>query len=156
MALFFRLYLKLCVVKNVLLFIQLLLFASILQAQKIDSITFNLYTDSLKKGFYNYINVDGRFDNGRWLPLSAEDVTFTSNAGTFNGNDLFIDSAYTGDSVWVKATVKNNPQLWKEVIIYIRKRPFTELLKTNEEVINEYKQQPVRHKNKKEKTKNSS
>ena len=35
-----------------------------ISAQNLDSIFFNLYTDSLKKGTYNYINVDGQFTDG--------------------------------------------------------------------------------------------
>ena len=107
------------------------------KAQKLDSIYFNLYTDSLKKGFYNYINVDGKFSNGTWMPLDTSTVVFTANTGHFKGNDLFIDSSYTADSVRVKAIVKTDPRLWKEVIIYIRKRGFDEPLKTDEEILGE-------------------
>jgi hypothetical protein len=41
------------------------------------------------------------------------------------------------DSIVVRAALRSNPTIWKEVIIYIRKRPFTEPLKTNEEVLDE-------------------
>ncbi len=57
-------------------------------AQKLDSIYFNLYTDSLKKGTYNYINVEGKYDNGRYLPLTNKDVKFSSSDGFFGGNSL--------------------------------------------------------------------
>jgi hypothetical protein len=103
-------------------------------AQKIESIHFNLYTDSLKKGFYNYINVDGKYTDGKWLPLTANELTLTCNAGPFKGNDLFIDSSYTAETVTVKAILKSNPEIWKEVTIYIRKRGF-EPLKTADELI---------------------
>ena len=106
-------------------------------AQKLDSIYFNLYTDSLKKGFYNYINVDGKFSNGNWMPLDTSTIVFTANTGHFKGNDLFIDSSYTADSVLVKAIVKADPRLWKQVVIYIRKRGFDEPLKTDEEILDE-------------------
>lgn len=107
--------------------------------QKVEAIYFNLYTDSLKKGFYNYINVDGRFSDGNWLPLDSTHIRFTANTGFFDGNDLFIDSSYTADSVIVKAALKSDPSIWKDVVIYIRKRPFTEPLKTNEEILDEMK-----------------
>ena len=106
-------------------------------AQKLESIYFNLYTDSLKKGFYNYINVDGKFSNGNWMPLDTSTIVFTANTGHFKGNDLFIDSSYTADSVLVKAIVKADPRLWKQVVIYIRKRGFDEPLKTDEEILDE-------------------
>jgi hypothetical protein len=108
-----------------------------LQAQKVESIHFNLYTDSLKKGFYNYINIDGKFTDGTWQPLDTSAITFVANTGFFQGNDLFIDSSFTGDKVKVKATLKSNPRMSKEVIIYIRKRGFDEPLKTNDEIIDE-------------------
>ena len=57
----------------------------------------------------------------------------------FKGNDLFIDSSYSADSVTVRAVLKSNPSIWKETTIHIRKRPFTEPLKTNEEILEEMK-----------------
>ena len=109
-------------------------------SQKIESIYFNLYTDSLKKGFYNYISVDGKNSQGQWQPLDSNNIVFTSNAGYFKGNDLFIDSSYSGVTVTVKASLKNDPSVWKETTIYIRKRPFSEPLKTNEEVLSEMRE----------------
>jgi hypothetical protein len=108
-----------------------------LKAQKVESIYFNLYTDSLKKGFYNYINIDGKFSDGTWQPLDSSQITFIANTGFFKGNDLFIDSSFKGEKVTVKAILKNNPQIWKEVTIYIRKRGFDEPLKTNDEILDE-------------------
>ncbi len=111
--------------------------------QKIDSIFFHLYTDSLKKGFYNYINVDGKTAAGKWMPLTADEVLFSvpSNDTSlfFRNNDLFIDSAYTKPAVTVKAVLKSNPAVYKEVTIFIRRRGFDEMLKTNEEILQEYR-----------------
>ena len=109
-------------------------------AQKIESIYFNLYTDSLKKGFYNYISVDGKDEEGHWQPLDSSKIAFSCNTGYFKGNDLFIDSSYNGETVTVKAAFKSNPSIWKETTIYIRKRPFTEPLKTNDEVLKEMRE----------------
>ncbi|WP_121355051.1 hypothetical protein [Flavisolibacter nicotianae] len=120
-------------------------------AQKIESIYFNLYTDSLKKGYFNYINVDGKTADGKWLPLTTTDVMFSANNDSclrFQNNDLFIDSAYARETVTVKAVLKNNPAVWKEVTIYIRKRGFDEPLKTNREILDEMSRQPARKKNK--------
>ena len=126
-------------VKRILLILTLTFACKLSFGQKIESIYFNLYTDSLKKGFYNYISVDGKDEEGHWQPLDSSKITFSSNAGFFKGNDLFIDSSYTGETVTVKAVLKNHPSIWKETTIYIRKRPFTESLKTNEEILNEMK-----------------
>jgi len=106
-------------------------------AQKVDSIYFHLYTDSLKKGFYNYINIDGKLSNGNWMPLDSTQIMLTSNKGFFKGNDLFVDSSYKDEMVKVKAVLKANPAIWKETTIYIRKRGFTEPLKTKDEILDE-------------------
>lgn len=106
------------------------------KSQSIDSIYFHLYTDSLKKGVHNYINVDGKLSNGQWRPLTAKDIIFTSSFGNFEGNSLIIDTSFKGEKVSVKAVYKSNPALWREVTIYIKKIESTEGLKTLEEVMN--------------------
>ena len=130
--------------RKLLVVMGFILVSGVVSAQKVDSIYFNLYTDSLKKGFYNYINIDGKLSNGTWQPLDSTQVLFLSDAGFFKGNDLFIDSSYHGETVRVKAVLKTNPSIWREAVIYIRKRGFTEPLKSNEEILEE-----LRRKNKK-------
>lgn len=123
------------------LLLLLLVAAKFCGAQKIDSIYFHLYTDSLKKGFYNYINVDGKTSTGRWWPLTTSEVVFSVPDTThlrFQNNDLFVDSAFTGEVVVVRAVLRSNPAVWKEIVIPIRKRGFDEPLMTNEEAIREY------------------
>lgn len=136
--------------RKVLVIIAFLFTANAVSAQKVENIYFNLYTDSLKKGFYNYISVDGKLSNGQWTPLDSTHILFLSDAGFFKGNDLFIDSSYKGETVKVKAILKKNPSIWKEVVIYIRKRGFEEPLKTNEEILEE-----MRNRNKKSKKRNT-
>lgn len=126
--------------RKILVVLGFILAANAASAQKVDSIYFHLYTDSLKKGFYNYINVDGKLSDGSWTPLDSTEILFTSDAGFFKGNDLFIDSTYNGETVRVKAILKSNPAIHKEVVIYIRKRGFTEPLKTNEQILEEMRQ----------------
>jgi hypothetical protein len=123
--------------RKILVLLALIMSANAVSAQKVDSIYFHLYTDSLKKGFYNYINVDGKLSDGSWTPLDSTQILLISDAGFFKGNDLFIDSSYKSETVRVKAVLKSNPSIHKEVVIYIRKRGFTEPLKTNEEILDE-------------------
>src|SRR5688572_24435292 len=106
------------------------------RAQQVDSIYFNLYTDSLKKGVHNYISVDGKLPNGRWLPLTNKEIDFTASTGKFVGNSLLIDTAFKGEKVTVKAVLKNNTAVWKEVTIYMKKVESTERLKTVDEILN--------------------
>jgi hypothetical protein len=111
-------------------------------AQKVDSIFFNLYTDSLKKGTFNYINVDARYSNGTYLPLTNKELTFTASCGTFEGTSLFLDKDFKGEKVVVKAVLKSNPSVWKEITIYIKKKEEDEKLKTLDQILNEPKKKP--------------
>ena len=104
-------------------------------AQKLDSLFFNLYTDSLKKGTYNYINVDGKFSDGRYLPLTEKELIFSCNAGKFEGNSLFLDSSVRLDKVVVKVSLKSDSSVNRERTIYIKKYENTERLKTMKEVM---------------------
>ena len=119
------------------LFIVIVLLCSLgSKAQKLDSLYFNLYTDSLKKGTFNYINIDGRYSDGRWLPLTDKEINFSASAGKFHGNNLFLDSTVTDEKVVIKASLKSNPKVVREVTIFIKKYESNEQLKTVEEILN--------------------
>ena len=121
--------------KKISITISILLTVHVLSAQTLDSIFFNLYTDSLKRGTYNYINVEGHFSDGTYLPLSDKELKFTSSTGKFNGNSLFIDSSFNGEKVTVKAVVIRNARLAREIDIYIKKSTDNEILPTMDEVL---------------------
>ena len=91
--------------------------ASQAKAQKVNDIFFNLYTDSLKKGVYNYINVDGKLDGDRFFPLTSSEVILSSSAGRWEGNSLVIDTAYKMDSVVITAVLKAEPAIKKTITI---------------------------------------
>ena len=131
--------------KQILLLI-LTLSGNFARAQKIDSIFVNLYTDSLKKGTYNYINIDGHLSNGRYLPLDNNDLTFTTSAGEFKGNSLWLDKDFKQDRVSIKVVLKSNPSIHKEFDIYIKQLPDNERLKTTDEILSEMKK-PKKNKN---------
>jgi hypothetical protein len=121
--------------KSFLLIFSLLFTSLLIKAQKVDSIYFNLYTDSLKKGTYNYINVDGKLSNGHWLPLTAKEISFSASTGVFDGNSLLVDKEASIEKVTVKAVLKANPSIYKETTIYIKKMADNERLKTTEEIM---------------------
>ncbi len=116
-----------------------MLFTFTAKAQKVENIYFNLYTDSLKKGVYNYINVDGKLTDGTYLPLTGKEITFASSAGRWDGNSLIIDSAYKQDSVVVTASLKEHPEIKKNVTIYLKKILTEPPLKTEKELLEELK-----------------
>src|SRR3954471_11114765 len=103
-------------------FILLIFVSFAARAQKIDSIYFNLYTDSLKKGVYNYINVDGKYSNGKFLPLMSDEVEFSSTAGRWEGNNIVIDTGSRIDSVVITAILKKDPSIKRTVTIFMKKR----------------------------------
>ncbi|MBL7737767.1 MAG: hypothetical protein JNK14_01015 [Chitinophagaceae bacterium] len=113
--------------KKLLLLLAILSSAILLKAQKVDSIFFHLYTDSLKKGTHNYINVDGKLSNGRWKPLTDREIQFISSACEFSGNELIVPADFKGEKITVKAVLKNDPAIWKETTIWIKKLPDPEL-----------------------------
>ena len=121
------------------LIIFIVLSAFTVRAQKVDSIYFNLYTDSLKKGVHNYINVDGKLTNGTYQPLMSNEVAFTSSAGRWDGNSLIVDSAYKQDSVVITASLKEHPEIKKNVTIYLKKIVTEPPLKTEKELLEEWR-----------------
>ena len=116
-----------------------MLFAFRAGAQKVESISFDLYTDSVKKGVYNYINVDGKRTDGSYMPLMSDEVTFMSSAGKWDGNSLIIDSSYKLDSVVITATLKQRPDIKKNITIFIKKTDTNPPLKTEKELLDEWK-----------------
>ena len=122
-----------------LLIILIVLSAFTARAQKVDSIYFNLYTDSLKKGVHNYINVDGKLTNGTYQPLMSNEISFTSSAGRWDGNSLIVDSAYKQDSVVITASLKEHPEVKKNVTIYLKKIVTEPPLKTEKELLEEWR-----------------
>ncbi|RYG40995.1 MAG: hypothetical protein EOO01_26110 [Chitinophagaceae bacterium] len=115
-----------------------------LQAQQVDSIYFHLYTDSLKKGTHNYINVDGKLSNGSWQPLSSKEIIFTASDYTFSGNELVLPANCSVDKVTVKAVLRSNPAVWKETTIWIKKMPDPDL-PSKEEILRNNNSRKKRH-----------
>lgn len=124
-----------CSMKKHLLFFIVLLSFSGLRAQKVDSIYFHLYTDSLKKGQHNYINVDGKMSNGRWMPLTSKEVQFTCNEASFQGNELIIPADFVPEKVTIRAALKANPFVVIEKTIWIKTKPDGDL-PTRDQILN--------------------
>ena len=129
----------------------LLFFVSLsftVKAQNIDSIFVNLYTDSLKVGTYNYINVDGLLSNGRYLPLDSSHLIFKADYGKFDGNSLWLDANTCVKKVNVTISMRKKPQVIKNVTIYIKQAPEPDL-KTNEQLLEEMRQKSRQNKKRK-------
>lgn len=107
------------------LFLSAIFFFSLssLRAQHVETIHFHLYTDSLKKGTHNYINVDGKLSNGSWKPLTAKDLDFKSDYGKFDGNDLVLPDNPGVSKVTVTASLKSDKDKTKQITIWIKQKP---------------------------------
>ena len=117
------------------------------KAQKVDSIYVHLYTDSLKKGTYNYINIDGLLSNGHYLPLDSTQLNFSSSYGKFYGNTLWIDRDCKVEKVSIKVAMKNNPSMARDFVMYIKKKEDNERLKTTDEIMGEIRNGPRKKRN---------
>ena len=124
--------------KRILPFL-LILLANKAISQKIDSIYVNLYTDSLKKGTYNYINVDGLLSNGHYLPLDSTHLVFSSSNGKFYGNTLWIDRNTTLEKVRISVVLRQNPAIRKEFEIWVKKAESKIPLKTVDQIMGKKK-----------------
>ena len=123
--------------KKIILFL-LILSSFKTNAQKIENIYANLYTDSLKKGTHNYINIDGEMSNGKYLPLDSTKIIFTCADADFFGNSLFIPADFKAEKVLVRATLRSDITKFKELILYIKKLEDPPL-KSEKEVLAEMK-----------------
>ena len=118
-----------------------ILITTFAKAQKIESIHINLYTDSLKKGTYNYINVDGLMSNGKYLPLDSTHLFFTASYATFKGNSLFIPWSFEMTKVTIQVALKNNPRVYKQFDMWIKTTDDAGTLKTSDEILKDMQKQ---------------
>ena len=128
------LFVKFLKLKKLLLF-PLLVLPTAIFAQKIDSIYFNLYTDSLKKGTYNYINVEGKLADGRIRPLDSTKLSFISSYSKFYGNSLLVPFEANEEKADITVILKSNPNKVIYKTIFIKKKNDDSLLKTIDEII---------------------
>ena len=131
--------------KKILIAVFILL-SGLARGQKIENIFVNLYTDSLKKGTYNYINVDGLLSNGNYIPLDSTDIIFWASDGKFYGNTLLLDKDFKKEKVHLKVTLKKNPALTKEFTMFIKKKEDSEHLKTTDELLRDLQNSKVKKK----------
>ena len=108
--------------KHSLLLLSCVFSIGFLQAQKIDSLFFNLYTDSLKKGSWNYINVDAKMSDGRYLPLTTDQLQFKVSNGKLQGNSVWIDWTFPDDSVVVEVVLKKDLSVKRTITIWIKRK----------------------------------
>jgi hypothetical protein len=91
------------------------------KSQVVDSIFFNLYTDSLKKGSWNYISVDAKLSNGKYIPLSNQQLIITTTAGKLEGNSVWLNWDFNAEHITVQVQLKENPSIKQQKTIWVKK-----------------------------------
>ena len=116
------------------------------KAQTIDSLFINLYTDSLKKGTYNYINVDGLLSNGRYIPQDSTKILFTCAQAKFYGNTIFIPVDFNEEKVKIRAALRTDEKKYRDFEVFIKNKNldfknllFDMALGNNYHLIDDYK-----------------
>jgi len=137
------------ILKKAYLLIFFLFSFGFLKAQKIDSLFFNLYTDSLKKGSWNYINVDAKLSNGTYVPLTTEQLNFKVSHGKLEGNSVWIDWIFKYDSIVVEVELKKDPKVRKSITIWIKKKDEQLNAPVNDSLLQQINDRPKTPKKKK-------
>lgn len=119
------------------------------KAQKIDSLFFNLYTDSLKKGSWNYINVDAKLSDGKYIPLTHEQLNFKVSNGKLQGNSVWIDWNFKDDSVVVEMELKKDPSVRRSITIWIKRKDEQLNAPVNDSLLQQINNRPKSTKKKK-------
>lgn len=78
--------------------------------------------------------MDGKLSDGKWLPLTAKEISFTTSVGYFDGSSLLIPVNYTGENVLVNASLKSNPAIYIKTTIWMKIKPDPDRLPTLDEL----------------------
>lgn len=108
----------------------------------LEEIRINAYTDSIKPILNYYLNVEGKFTNGKVYPLDAGYVTVTADNGTMKGLEWVAPKERNFEKVNFTVTNRFEPADVKTITLYLKKfkDPRDDINykdKTEEEIINE-------------------
>lgn len=82
---------------------------------------FNPYTDSIKTVLNYYVNVEGEYSDGSYLPLDSSTVELRCDHGVLEGNAWVIPKKIDFEKVTFTAVSRENPQLRDTVTLWIQK-----------------------------------
>ena len=84
-------------------------------------IYFNPYTDSIKTILNFYVNVEGEFSKGKYLPLDTSQIVITSDLGTMSGNEWIAPSHINFEKVRFHAQWKNDASIQADTVIWLKR-----------------------------------
>ncbi len=61
--------------------------------------------------------------NGKWLPMTDQEIQFSCAEASFQGNELIIPENFPLSKVTIKAILKKNTAMQIEQTIWIKQRP---------------------------------
>jgi hypothetical protein len=102
----------------------LLPLASQAQAQRNDDLKrvyFNLYTDSIKTILNYYVNVEGEYRNGNFLPLDTNSVFITADNGRMAGNEWIAPKDIRFEKVTFHVKAKGRPELHDQITVWLKR-----------------------------------
>ncbi len=79
--------------------------------------------------------MDGKSSNGKWFPMTSKEIDFSSDFGKWERNDLILPTDFKEEKVKIKATLKSNPSVCKEITMWIKKIPDPDRLPTKDEIL---------------------
>jgi hypothetical protein len=82
---------------------------------------FNPYTDSIKTVLNYYVNVEGEYSDGTFLPLDTTEIVLRSDVGAMAGNEWVIPKKIDFEKVTFTATARTNPRLYATATLWIQK-----------------------------------
>ena len=97
------------------------LFVNAQRGDDLKRIYFNMYTDSIKTILRYYVNVEGEYANGRYLPLDTNTVIITADNGTLSGNEWIAPKDIKFEKVTFRVVSKGNSRLHDEVTVWLKR-----------------------------------
>lgn len=84
-------------------------------------ISFNMYTDSIKPILNYYVNLEGKFSNGRTFPLDTTFVLIKSDHGSMNGFEWVLPTVHDFEKITFTAQTRFPPFLEATKTLYLKK-----------------------------------
>lgn len=82
---------------------------------------FNLYTDSIKTVLNYYVNVEGEFRDGSYLPMDTSYVTISADQGTMSGNEWIAPKDIHFEKVVFTVKVRNREDLRDTITVWLKR-----------------------------------